>query len=241
MDKIMKSSVEIDTSRPSAFISYSWDGEEHIKRVGRLVAELERAGVQVIWDKKDFKLGDPLQYMMTQAIEKCDYVLLACTPRYKEKADSMVGGAGFEESIISGDIFNNQNHRKYIPIIFKGTFENAMPSWAKGKLGVMLTSEEEFKEGVQRLIETINPEPVRPKGFYAVSEKFQCILINHIDSVIESVSLMEYHDCLENMAVLLDNIDLDCVSEEVKKVILKKKEVVEGLIYEDMMDLDNDR
>ena len=128
-----------ESESPCVFISYSWDTERHKQWVGELANRLEQDGVRVILDQKDLALGDPMALFMEKAIESSDYVFIVCTPDYKRKADARLGGVGYEESIISSDVLLHQNHRKYIPILAAGSWETAVPLWARGKYGMDLS------------------------------------------------------------------------------------------------------
>ncbi len=117
--------------------------------------QLNDNGINVILDQNDLILGDPLPVFMEQSIAKSDYVLIMCTPRYKEKADSRRGGVGYEESIITSDVLFNQNHRKYITVLASGTWETSTPIWASGKYGADLTAENTYKEEFEKIVYTI--------------------------------------------------------------------------------------
>ena len=79
---------------------------------------------------------------------------------YKEKADArlqtnkQLSGVGYENTIITAEIYNKNNQCKFIPILFKGTWETSVPQWATSKLGIDLTkdNEEEFERLVQTLV-----------------------------------------------------------------------------------------
>ncbi len=137
---------------PTVFVSYSWDNEQHKRWVRNLADKLIENGIQVILDQNDLVLGDPLTHFMEQSIVESDYVLLICTPQYKQKADARKGGVGYEESIISSDVFMTQNHRKYITVLATGTWERATPVWAGGKYGVDLSDQQLDGEEFNKLI-----------------------------------------------------------------------------------------
>lgn len=145
------SEKKINHSR-TAFVSYSWDNEQHKRWVKNLSDKLVENGIQVILDQNDLLLGDPLPHFMEQSIVESDYVLIICTPHYKQKADARKGGVGYEESIISSDVFMTQNHRKYITILAEGTWETSTPIWAGGKYGVNLSDHQLDGEEFDKLI-----------------------------------------------------------------------------------------
>ena len=64
---------------------------------------------------------------MERGISEANFVLIICTEKYKEKSDTRVGGVGYEEAIISNDIFSGSNQRKYIPVLKSKNRNAAMP------------------------------------------------------------------------------------------------------------------
>ena len=51
---------------------------------------------------------------MEKSISDSDYVLVICTPKYKEKSDNRKGGVGYEGHIISGELLSTGNERQFI-------------------------------------------------------------------------------------------------------------------------------
>lgn len=128
-------------STPTVFVSYSWDSEEHRAWVAGFVDYLRRAGADVLFDE-DLKLGQRLPKFMEQSIAKADYVVIICTENYKAKADGRIGGVGYENNIISGDLYatSGLNEEKYIPVLRSGNWATSLPDYMAGKLGVDCTS-----------------------------------------------------------------------------------------------------
>ena len=120
-------------SFPSIFIVYSWDQGEVSTWVKLLAKKLEEYDIQVTIDQRAAVLGEHIPKFMETAITSNDYVLIVCTPQYKQKSDERTGGVGFEGDIITGEILHNNNHRKFIPILFQGTWQESAPSWLQGK------------------------------------------------------------------------------------------------------------
>ena len=85
----------------------------------------------LLLEKKFTDTCDRLPKFMEEQITSADYVLIICTPTYKRKADKRTGGVGYEGHIISGELMNLSNERKFIPVKRKGTFENAIPTFLR--------------------------------------------------------------------------------------------------------------
>lgn len=137
------------------FVSYSWENNCYKKWVKLFCDELEKYNISVVLDQNSLILGDNITEFMENSIADSDYVLILCTPSYKTKSDKRTGGVGYEESIITSDIYYKQNHRKYITLLISGTWESAVPNWAKGKLGVNLTNLDNIAIEFKRLVQTI--------------------------------------------------------------------------------------
>ena len=89
---------------PTALISYSWDDEDH-KRWARWLAERLRADVvEATIDQWGTVPGDQLPAFMEKAIAGNDFVLIVCTPRYKQRSEERVGGVGYEGDIITAEL-----------------------------------------------------------------------------------------------------------------------------------------
>jgi hypothetical protein len=70
---------------PTAFISYSWDSEEHKRWVITLATRLRENGVDVTLDRWHLKPGADKTLFMEKAVRESDHVLLICTRKYREK------------------------------------------------------------------------------------------------------------------------------------------------------------
>ena len=139
---------------PRVFVSYSWDDEHHLKWVHDFAARLRADGIDAVIDLWRVVLGDQLPHFMERAVRENDFVLIVCTPRYKERSDSRVGGVGYEGDIMTAEVLSQGNHRKFIPVLRVGHWASAMPSWLLGKAGVDLRGnpyrETEYRSAVAR-------------------------------------------------------------------------------------------
>ncbi len=155
---------------PRVFISYTWESAEHQTWVKKLADRLLGDGIEAILDKYDLQLGDRLPQFMERSITGSDYVLIVCTPTYKQKADARVGGVGYEGHIISGELFSMGNERKFIPVLRSGSDTESIPTYLNGKLYVDLrdgASETGYDDLVATLFDTKRKPPVaaaRPRS-----------------------------------------------------------------------------
>lgn len=151
----------MSNENPKVFISYSWEDEEHKDWVRCFTDKLITNGIDATLDQYDLTLGDRLPQFMEQSIKSAAYVLIICTPTYKAKSDSRKGGVGYEGHIISDELFSKSNERKFIPIIRRGTPQTAMPNCLAGKLGIILTDEDN-DTGFTDLLTTLYGEKKKP-------------------------------------------------------------------------------
>ncbi len=118
---------------PKVFMSYSWDTPEHQEWVKALAAKLRSHGVDVTLDHWALAPGDQLPKFMETAVRENEHVLIVCTPKYKQKSDDRKGGVGYEGDIMTAEVLNEQNARKFIPLIKQGEWKEAAPSWLAGR------------------------------------------------------------------------------------------------------------
>ena len=142
-------------SDTKAFMSYSWDDDQHKAWVAKLATNLRDNGVETILDQWHAVPGDQLPEFMERQIRENDYVLIICTPNYRLKSDGRKGGVGYEGDIMTAEVHNQRNHRKFIPILARGTWEDAAPSWLKGKYYIDLSSPNRYEKNYPDLLTTL--------------------------------------------------------------------------------------
>jgi hypothetical protein len=116
-----------------AFISYSWDNDNHKSWVRQLAARLRADGIEVTLDQWHLVPGDELPKFMEQAVRESNYVLIVCTHKYKERSNNRQGGVGYEGDIMTAEVMSTGNQRKFIPILRQQSWNDSAPSWLLGK------------------------------------------------------------------------------------------------------------
>jgi len=148
---------------PTAFISYSWESDQHKAWVRDFAARLRADGIDVRLDQWDLVPGDQLPEFMERAVRESDFVLVVCTPRYREKSDQRVGGVGYEGDIMSGEVFTDRNQRKFIPILREPPWPSSAPTWLLSKYYVDLSQSPFSESQYQDLLNTIlGTRPLAP-------------------------------------------------------------------------------
>lgn len=151
---------------PSAFVSYSWDSEPHKTWTRDISARLRGDGVEVKLDQWEVVPGDQLPEFMERAVRDSEYVLIICTPKYKDRSDNRVGGVGYEGDIMSAEVYSARNQRKFIPILREPPWQLSAPTWLSGKYYIDLSgspySESQYEDLLTTLLGTRpKPPPVR--------------------------------------------------------------------------------
>lgn len=140
---------------PTVFISYAWDDDAHTKWVRKLATRLRQDGIDVSLDQWDAVPGDQLPQFMESSIRENDYVLIVCTPNYKQKSDLRKGGVGYEGDVITAELFAKGNQRKYIPILRGENWDASAPSWVAGKFYISMNQNPISESAYADLIATI--------------------------------------------------------------------------------------
>jgi len=141
-------------------MSYSWDSAAHRRWVRSLSENLVKAGVGVILDEWDTYLGMDLTEFMERGIRDSDFVVVVCTPLYAKKANQREGGAGYETSVITGELFQRVSDRgKFVPVLRKGTPDKALPGYLANSLFVDFRRDDTFINSIERLLRHIYRRP----------------------------------------------------------------------------------
>jgi len=140
---------------PKAFISYSWHDDTHKEWVKQLAIRLRKNGVNVTLDRWHAAPGDQIPAFMERAVRENDFVIAVCTPRFKERSDGRGGGVGYEGDIMTAYAFTGGDERKFIPVLRRGSWREAAPTWLLGRAKIDLSrdpySESEYEELLQTL------------------------------------------------------------------------------------------
>jgi hypothetical protein len=148
---------------PRAFLSYSWDDAEHEHWVGELAKRLQgESGVEIIFDQWHLNPGGDKLHFMEQGVSDSDFVIVVCTPSYKERADKRQGGAGYESMVITAELAENILTNKFIPVLRSGTWSSSLPIYLKSKMGVNFTHAPYSEDEYEKLLRVLHGEPIQP-------------------------------------------------------------------------------
>jgi hypothetical protein len=137
------------------FISYTWEEVGHGTWVQSFAARLRRDGVNVRLDRWDAPPGTHIAWFMERETQDADYVVLICTDRYRHAANSRTGGVGYESQVITGELWAMKNDSKFIPILRRGEWRSAAPTYLLGKHYVDLRGDPYSEESYAMLLRTL--------------------------------------------------------------------------------------
>lgn len=100
---------------------------------------------------------------METAIRDSDFVLIVCTPQYRDKSNRRLGGVGYEGHIIAAELMTDRNERKFVPLLRSGDWREAAPSSLLGKSYIDLRGnpypEESYHQLLRALRKVLNQAP----------------------------------------------------------------------------------
>jgi hypothetical protein len=147
---------------PRVFISYSHDSQSHKDWVLRLASDLRAGGIDATIDQWDLKPGQDLVAFMQTSISSSDRVLTVCTDAYRQKADQGSGGAGYERLIVTGELVQNIDTRKFVPII-RDNASAAIPASLGPRIYIDFRADAEYESKLEELLRELHGEPAAAK------------------------------------------------------------------------------
>lgn len=149
-------------SIPRVFISYSHDSQEHKKWVLDLATRLRNTGIDAIFDQWELTPGADIPHFMETQLSSADYILMICTDKYVEKANSGAGGVGYEKMMITAEVMKSIESTKVIPIIRQKGTRN-VPTFLQSKYSINLSNSDSFEFNYDELIRKFHGAPLYEK------------------------------------------------------------------------------
>ncbi len=150
-----------------AFISYSWSSPGHCDRIRSYAERLVNDGVDVILDQWGLSEGqDKYAFMEKMVIDpSVTHVLIFSDSQYSEKADERKSGVGTESQIISKEIYEKVDQKKFIPIVCEReeNGEPRLPVFLKSRIWIDFSTPEAVNENWERLLRALYGRPIHEK------------------------------------------------------------------------------
>jgi hypothetical protein len=151
------------TTAPKVFISYSWKPATNKQKALSLAERLTGDGIHVIIDEWDLQEGQDKYKFMEQMVNNPEIirVLIICNKDYAEKANHKKGGVGVESLIISDEVYQKAEQKKFVPIIFErdGTSGAYVPTFVSSRIYIDLSADDIFEGEYEKLIRNIFEKP----------------------------------------------------------------------------------
>lgn len=150
---------------PRVFISYSHDSADHRLRVLELANRLRTGGVEAVLDRYTTFPTDGWPQWMLNEIDAADFIVVVCTPTYKERFEggAIEGGLGarWEGLILSQALYDDlsRNRRFIIPILFDDT-RDAVPRVLRSFTVFQLPQDYEHLYGLLTGQHEVTPPPL---------------------------------------------------------------------------------
>lgn len=148
---------------PSVFISYSHDSDEHKAWVLRLAADLREHGVDATLDQWDLAPGQDVTAFMQKGILDADRVILVCSQSYVGKAEAGSGGVGFERLIVTGEVVQNIDTRKFVPLVRANFAEPCIPRFLGPRLYINFNDDAAYGTKREELLRELLGAPANVK------------------------------------------------------------------------------
>jgi hypothetical protein len=149
---------------PKVFVSYSHDSDAHKQWVQRLATDLRSAGVDASLDQWDLAPGQDIVAFMTTGISNADRVILVCSEEYVRKAEAGKGGVGFERLIVTSELVQTIDTKKFLPLVRRNVAVNKIPNFLGPRLYIDFSIDGEYEARLEQLVREIHgtPSPAKP-------------------------------------------------------------------------------
>lgn len=148
---------------PTVFISYSHDSPDHKKWVLRLATDLRANGVDATLDQWELVPGQDVAAFIQRGILEADRVLLVCSGAYVTKAEAGTGGVGFERLIVTAEVVQSIDTKKFIPIVRNNKSEVRIPRFLGPRLYIDFSDDAAYKTKREELLRELLGAPALVK------------------------------------------------------------------------------
>lgn len=119
-------------------------------------------GIDSIIDQWELKPGDDLPHFMETHLSNADKIIMICSDKYVEKANSGTGGVGYEKMILTSNLLKNIDQNKIIPVIRQDATKT-VPTFLSTKLYIDFSLNLHYEFAYDELIRTIHNSPIYKK------------------------------------------------------------------------------
>ena len=124
---------------PTCFLSYAWGVPEHERWVAQLAEDLEKGGLEIVFDRKDNQwFGQDIPRFVDR-VSACDRVLIVGTPLYLKKYENRLSETGSvvaaEMDQVSQRMLGTEEQKEsVIPLLLSGNAVASLPPSLRGRV-----------------------------------------------------------------------------------------------------------
>ena len=144
---------------PRVFISYSHDSPEHKAWVLKIATDLREAGIDAILDQWDLVAGQDTVAFMSNGITESSRVVLVCSENYVAKAEAGVGGVGYERLILTAELVEKIDTKKFLPVVKSSTSKKKIPHFLGPRLHIDFSDDAKYEAKLEELVREIHGTP----------------------------------------------------------------------------------
>ncbi|MCB1193496.1 MAG: PD40 domain-containing protein [Leptospiraceae bacterium] len=160
----------IEESPPRAFISYTWDSEEHKEKIRNFSDLLREYGVDCNIDQYEISPPEGWTHWAINQVEESDYVLIVYTENYKNLANKKISSIANRDFVWQADLVTNILYQlgnrneggKFIPVVFQEKDKEHIPIQLRQYTSYNL-NETENPKGFEYLYKHILRESNKPQ------------------------------------------------------------------------------
>jgi hypothetical protein len=150
-----------------AFISYSWSSPGHCDVIRSYAERLVNDGVDILLDQWDLSEGqDKFAFMEKMVTDpSVSHVIIFSDETYAEKADERRSGVGTESQIISKEVYEKVDQRKFIPVVCqrRDDGEPFLPVFLQSRIWIDFSTDESTNENWEKLLRALYGKPIHEK------------------------------------------------------------------------------
>jgi len=152
---------------PKAFISYSWSSPGHRELIRSYGERLLNDGIDVVLDQWSLAEGQDKYKFMEQMVAdpSVTHVLIFSDRVYAEKANERKEGVGAESQIISKEVYDKVDQKKFLPVVCEKqeNEEPYLPVFLQSRIWIDFSTPERVNENWEKLLRAVYDKPIHEK------------------------------------------------------------------------------
>lgn len=152
---------------PKAFISYSWSSPGHCDLIRSYAERLVSDGVGILLDQWELSEGQDKYAFMEKMVTdpSVSHVIIFSDAVYAQKADKRKAGVGTESQIISKEVYEKVDQKKFIPVVCerRDDGEPFLPVFLQSRIWIDFSNPERVNENWEKLLRALYGKPIHEK------------------------------------------------------------------------------